>query len=126
MILKKNYKPHSTVQKNARINIGDEIVINKVFIVDKEPYGNPSLRKVLGTVNLKQSLILDSANILRRVLTIFDTLFYIFMSRGYVIGLAALPATGKGELAEQLVPLGVEHLHIGSIVRRRTWTYYCI
>jgi hypothetical protein len=39
------------------------------------------------------------------------------MSRGYVIGLGSLPGAGKGELAEQAVLLGVEQLHVGSIVR---------
>lgn len=39
------------------------------------------------------------------------------MSRNTVIGLASLPGAGKGELAEQLALLGVEHMHVGSVVR---------
>lgn len=39
------------------------------------------------------------------------------MIRPFVIGLGALPGAGKGELAQQLAVHGVEHLHVGTIVR---------
>ena len=39
------------------------------------------------------------------------------MSRGYVIGLGSLPGAGKSALTEQLVTRGLEHLHVGTIVR---------
>lgn len=39
------------------------------------------------------------------------------MSRGHVIGLGSLQGAGKSELAEQVVSLGAEYLHVGTIVR---------
>ncbi len=39
------------------------------------------------------------------------------MSKDHVIGLASLPGAGKGEIAKELTKLGVEHLHIGGVVR---------
>ena len=39
------------------------------------------------------------------------------MSQGFVIGLGALAGAGKGELSEQLVTLGLDYMHVGSVVR---------
>ncbi len=39
------------------------------------------------------------------------------MLSGKVIGLGSLPGAGKGELAEQLSRQGVQHLHVGTLVR---------
>jgi cytidylate kinase len=39
------------------------------------------------------------------------------MSKGHVIGLASLPGAGKQGIAQGLLELGVEHLHIGTVVR---------
>lgn len=39
------------------------------------------------------------------------------MSKGHVIGLASLPGAGKEGIAQGLIKLGVEHLHIGTVVR---------
>jgi len=52
IILKDNYRPHVTVQEGAYVNIGENLNIDELCIVDKDTEGNPSLRKVLGIVKL--------------------------------------------------------------------------
>jgi 2'-5' RNA ligase len=52
IISKENYKPHATIQKSARITVGEDVTIDELCIVDKEANSNPNLRKVLGIVKL--------------------------------------------------------------------------
>jgi hypothetical protein len=52
LILKEAYRPHITVQGDKRIYVGDEIQINSVTIVDKEPNGDKNIRKVLKNIPL--------------------------------------------------------------------------
>lgn len=46
--------PHSTIQKNSRLNIGEYINIDSLSIVDMLPDGNWQQRKVLATFGLKR------------------------------------------------------------------------
>ncbi len=51
-ILKENYKPHITINNRDEINIGDEIIIKSISIIDKSFNTNVDLRKVIANINL--------------------------------------------------------------------------
>lgn len=46
------FMPHSTVQKHARLNKGDEVTFNALTIIDMFPGSDPYQRKVIKTVKL--------------------------------------------------------------------------
>jgi 2'-5' RNA ligase len=49
----KGFIPHSTIQDNGRIEIGQEITIDSISLVDMFPDSDWEQRKVLATLNLK-------------------------------------------------------------------------
>lgn len=49
------FRPHATVQGHARINKGDNIVIDELTIVDMFPDNDPQKRKVLQTIGLSKN-----------------------------------------------------------------------
>lgn len=49
---KDGFLPHSTVQKHARLNKGDEVVFNALSLIDFFPGKDPYQRKVLATVKI--------------------------------------------------------------------------
>lgn len=49
---KEGFLPHSTVQKHARLNKGDEVVFNALTIIDMFPGGDPYQRKVIKTITI--------------------------------------------------------------------------
>ncbi len=49
---KEGFLPHSTVQKHARLNKGDEVTFNALTIIDMFPDENPYQRKVIKTIKL--------------------------------------------------------------------------
>jgi 2'-5' RNA ligase len=46
------FLPHSTVQKHARLNKGDEVAFNTLTIIDMLPGGDPYQRKAITTIKL--------------------------------------------------------------------------
>lgn len=46
------FLPHSTVQKHARLNKGDEVTFNALTIIDMFPGGDPYQRKVVKTISM--------------------------------------------------------------------------
>lgn len=46
------FLPHSTVQKHARLNKGDEVTFNALSIIDFFPDEDPYERKVLATIKV--------------------------------------------------------------------------
>jgi hypothetical protein len=48
------FLPHSTIQKNGRLRIGDNVTIDSVSLVDMFPDDNWEQRKVLATFKLKR------------------------------------------------------------------------
>ncbi len=46
------FLPHATVQKHAKLNIGDKVIFNALSIVDMYPSGNPYERKILKTIKI--------------------------------------------------------------------------
>jgi len=49
---RKGFLPHATVQKHAKLNIGDKVNFNAISIVDMFPNKNPYGRKILKTVKI--------------------------------------------------------------------------
>lgn len=49
---KEGFLPHSTVQKHARLNKGEEVVFNALTIIDMFPGGDPYQRKVIKTITI--------------------------------------------------------------------------
>ena len=49
---KEGFLPHSTVQKRARLNKGDEVTFNALTIIDMFPDGDPYRRKVTKTIEI--------------------------------------------------------------------------
>lgn len=47
------FLPHSTVQKHARLNKGDEVTFNALTIIDMFPGGDPYQRKAIKTIKFK-------------------------------------------------------------------------
>ncbi len=54
---KEGFLPHSTVQKHARLNQGDEVTFNALTIIDMFPNKDPYRRKVLKTIKIKDSVM---------------------------------------------------------------------
>lgn len=52
-ILKENYKPHVTITATESVNVNDKITVKTVSLIDKNAVNNPSLRKVIANINLK-------------------------------------------------------------------------
>lgn len=52
---KEGFLPHSTVQKHARLNKGDEVTFNALTIIDMFPGGDPYQRKVIKTIRIGAS-----------------------------------------------------------------------
>jgi 2'-5' RNA ligase len=48
------YRPHVTVQKTGRVNMGDDITINSLTLVDMYPEQNIKKRKILETYPFKK------------------------------------------------------------------------
>ncbi len=44
------FLPHATVQKNMRINIGDEVIFNSVSLIDMFPSQDAYKRKIIKTI----------------------------------------------------------------------------
>jgi hypothetical protein len=51
---KEGFLPHATVQKHAQIDVGAEVSINNLVLIDMFPDEDPYQRKVLKKVNLSQ------------------------------------------------------------------------
>lgn len=51
------FKPHSTVQKNSQLDLGDTITLDSLTLIDMFPDNNPSHRRVLGTVHFSDLTI---------------------------------------------------------------------
>lgn len=51
------FKPHSTVQKNGQLDLGDTVTLDSLTLIDMFPDNNPSLRRVLGTVHFSNLTI---------------------------------------------------------------------
>lgn len=51
------YRPHSTVQKNSRFNMGNSITIDSLSLIDMFPGGDATRRRVLGTIRFRNSYI---------------------------------------------------------------------
>jgi hypothetical protein len=49
------FLPHSTVQKSGRLNIGNEVEITSISLVDMFPGGDWQQRKVLNNFSLRQA-----------------------------------------------------------------------
>ena len=49
---KKGFLPHATVQKHAKLNIGDKVNFNAISIVDMFPNKNPYERKIIKTIKI--------------------------------------------------------------------------
>lgn len=49
---KEGFLPHSTVQKHARLNKGDEVKFNALTVIDMFPNEDPYQRKVLATIKI--------------------------------------------------------------------------
>jgi hypothetical protein len=49
---KEGFLPHSTVQKHARLNKGDEVTFNALTIIDMFPGEDPYQRKVIKTIKI--------------------------------------------------------------------------
>lgn len=49
---KEGFLPHSTVQKHARLNKGDEVTFNALTIIDMFPDGDPYQRKIVSTIKI--------------------------------------------------------------------------
>jgi len=49
---KEGFLPHSTVQKHARLNKGDELTFNALTIIDMFPDEDPYQRKVIKTIKI--------------------------------------------------------------------------
>jgi hypothetical protein len=49
---REGFLPHSTVQKQARLNKGDEVTFNAVTIIDMFPNEDPYQRRVLKTIKI--------------------------------------------------------------------------
>lgn len=52
---KEGFLPHSTVQKHARLDKGNEVVFDALSIIDMFPNKDPYRRKVLKTIKIKDS-----------------------------------------------------------------------
>lgn len=50
---KEGFLPHSTVQKHARLNKGDEVTFNALTIIDMFPNEDPYQRKILATIRVE-------------------------------------------------------------------------
>jgi len=49
---KEGFLPHATVQKHAKLNLGDKVSFNALSIVDMFPNKNPYGRKILKTIKI--------------------------------------------------------------------------
>jgi 2'-5' RNA ligase len=49
---REGFLPHSTVQKQARLNKGDKVIFNALTIIDMYPGNDPHQRKVLKTIKI--------------------------------------------------------------------------
>ena len=49
---KEGFLPHATVQKHAKLDLGDKVSFNAISIVDMFPNGNPYERKILKTIKI--------------------------------------------------------------------------
>jgi hypothetical protein len=54
--IREGFLPHSTVQKHARLNKGDQVTFDTLSLIDMFPDGDPSQRKILKTVTLGTAL----------------------------------------------------------------------
>jgi hypothetical protein len=54
--IKEGFLPHCTLQKSRKLNIGDEVQINSLSLIDMFPDKNWQLRKVTCTFKLQRSL----------------------------------------------------------------------
>ena len=52
---KEGFLPHSTVQKHARLNKGDEVIFNALTIIDMFPGENPYQRRVIKTIKISDA-----------------------------------------------------------------------
>lgn len=50
---KEGFLPHATVQKHAKLNIGDKVNFNAISIIDMYPNENPYGRKILKTIKIE-------------------------------------------------------------------------
>ena len=50
---KDGFLPHGTVQKNSRLQMGDEVAVDSISLIDMFPNNDWQHRKVLATFNLK-------------------------------------------------------------------------
>jgi 2'-5' RNA ligase len=48
---KEGFRPHSTVQKNGRLELNDVVMFDSVTLIDMFPDENPTRRRILGTVH---------------------------------------------------------------------------
>jgi hypothetical protein len=46
------FRPHVTIQRKHRLHSGDKVAVDAISIVDMQPNGDTSRRKLLGTINL--------------------------------------------------------------------------
>jgi 2'-5' RNA ligase len=49
---REGFLPHSTVQRHARLNKGDEVVFNALTIIDMFPGDDPYQRRILKTIKI--------------------------------------------------------------------------
>lgn len=47
------FKPHSTVQKNGQLDLGDTVTLDSLTLIDMFPDSNPHRRQVIGTVQFQ-------------------------------------------------------------------------
>ncbi len=52
---RKGFLPHLTMQRTGKLDIGDEVEVTSISLVDMFPNGNWQQRKVLDTFSLKQA-----------------------------------------------------------------------
>lgn len=53
---REGFLPHSTIQKHARLNKGDEVAYNALAIIDMFPDGDPYQRKVLKIIKISTAM----------------------------------------------------------------------
>lgn len=53
--MREGFKPHSTVQKDDQLHIGDTVTFDSITLIDLFPNENPYRRRILGTVRFAKS-----------------------------------------------------------------------
>lgn len=48
----RDYRPHTSAQGDQQLHPGDTVSISRLSIVDREPDGNPTERRVVGAIEL--------------------------------------------------------------------------